>query len=548
MKTRIIALSCIAALAAGVSARDRIHGSVSVSPKGVALFNVASGRDAQGDFFRLGDISYDRNPDPLSTDIVFSFSKGSSLCSADDTGRYGVSYAQYDAAKDEHTAGGSAALFYKREHRIDIIPRENLWLSSHGDLGSFSIEMRVCPLVAKEGAVLFSRIGYLSGARNGLEIKIHNGRLTAYFYGVFDDKECLRADKVISARTRIAEKKWQHYLLSYDRVTNKLSQVIDGREESAVFMTETGQPYEGALTPSFSGSDMPKTVLAKDYSGYLDEFRISYRSYDDLKQSGDLASKRYRELRMSGRTPVNKEGVMTSDVGVFDTTGTRVNLFAWDGKYGGDTFSWFELRTSDVKFFRDDMRLKWYRIANNQRDIWKVMTDEGVLRGRYYQWRAHLIPSPDGEHSPEIRNIRLSYELDAAPEVPQAVEVTQTGDRTVVLKWRKNVEYDLGGYKIYYGVRPGRYDGVLRRVNGKVLANDLSSAHHMAVEISNSLIEENRELDSGGVLEYPVMKNNVLYYFAVSAYDSYRPDTQFNHESALSAPASGRPWAGSEIQ
>jgi hypothetical protein len=548
MKTRIIVLACIAALAAGVSARDRVHGSIVVTPKGVALFNVTSGRDAQGDFFRLGDISYDRNPDPLFTDIVFSFSKGSSGCMADDTGRYGVSYAQYDTAKDEGTAGGSAALFYKREHRIDIMPRENLWLSSHGDLGSFSIEMRVCPLIAKEGAVLFSRIGYLSGARNGLEIKIRNGRMTAFFYGVFSDKEGHRSDNVISARTRLAEKKWQHYLLSYDRVTGKLSQVIDGREESSVFMTETGQPDEGALSPSFSGSDMPKTVLAKNYSGYLDEFRISYRSYDELKQTSDLATKRYRELRMAGRTPINKEGVMTSDVGVFDTTGTRVNLFAWDGKYGGDTFSWFEVRTSDVKFLRDDTRLKWYRIANNQRDMWKVITDDGELRGKYYQWRAHLISSPDGDNSPEIRNIRLSYELDAAPDVPQSVEVMKTGDRTVVLRWRKNVEFDLCGYKIYYGVRPGRYDGVLRRVNGKVLANDLSSANYMAVEISNSLIEENRELDSGGVLEYPEMKNSVLYYFAVSAYDSYKPDTQFNHESKISSPVSGRPWAGSEIQ
>ena len=548
MKTRTIAFISLLVLAAGVSARDRIHGTTVFTPKGLNMINISSGHDANGDFFRLGDVSYDRNPDPLSTDLVFSFRKAASAYSTDDTGRYSVAYASYELANDHDTAGGSAALFFKKEHRIEIAPRDNLWLSSHGDLGSFSIEMRVSPLALKEGAVLFSRVGWLSGARNGLEIKIHRSRMTAVFYGVFRDAEGNRVDRTVTARTPLVEKRWQHYLLSYDRVSGKLSQVIDGREESAQFMTETGEPSEGALSPSFSGSDMPKTVIGKDYAGYLDEFRISYRSYDDLKKTSDLASKRYRELAMSGRTPINKEGVMTSDVGVFATTGTKVNLFAWDAKHGSDTFSYFEFRISDVKFLRDDTRLRWYRIANNQRDIWKVMTEDGALRGKFYQWRAHLIPSPDGERTPEVRNIRMNYELDVAPDVPQAVEVTGTGDRTVTLRWRKNVDFDLCGYKIYYGVTPGKYDGVLRRANGRVIANDLSSGNSITVEISNGFIEENREIDSGNVLEYPVMKNNVLYYFAVSAYDTYKPDTAFNHESKLSAPASGRPWAGSEIR
>jgi hypothetical protein len=142
----------------------------------------------------------------------------------------------------------------------------------------------------------------------------------------------------------------------------------------------------------------------------------------------------------------------------------------------------------------------------------------------------------------------MNYQLDTAPEIPRSVEVMKTGDNTIILRWRKNVDFNIGGYKIYYGVHPGRYDGVLRRVGGHALTNDLTKGNFIAVEISNTLIEENRELDSGCVLEYPVLKNNVLYYFAVSAYDSYKPDTSFNHESKQSVEVSGRPWAGSEIQ
>ena len=416
------------------------------------------------------------------------------------------------------------------------------------NLGSFSIEMRICPLVVREGAVLFSRVGHMSGARNGIEIKIHNGKPAAYLYGIFSDEAGNRFDKVVTGRSRLVEKKWQNYLLSYDRITGKLSQIIDGNEESAVFMTATGEPSESACKPTFSGSDMPKTVIGKNYSGYLDEFRISYRAYEDLKRGSDLADRRYRELQMSGRTPINKEGVIISDVGVFKTTGTMVNLFAWDTNVDNETFCYFEFRVSDVKFLRDDVRLKWYRIVNNQRDIWKMIGADGPLRGKYYQWRAHLIPSPEGTKTPEVKNIHMNYDLDVAPDVPRDLEVVSSGDGRVTLRWRKNVEFDIGGYKIYYGVRPGRYDGVLRRIAAQPITNDLARNNYVTVTVSNDLIEENRSIDSGSVLEYSVMKNNVLYYFAVSAYDSYKPDTSFNHESKASDEVSGRPWAGSEIR
>ncbi|HEY1406082.1 MAG TPA: hypothetical protein VF857_05685, partial [Spirochaetota bacterium] len=227
---------------------------------------------------------------------------------------------------------------------------------------------------------------------------------------------------------------------------------------------------------------------------------------------------------------------------------TMITLFAWDDNSANDTAAWFEVRTSDTYFARDDSRLKWYKIDNNQRNIYLQKTSDGFLRGKYMQWRAHLIPSPGGDHSPEVRNIRMNYELDTAPDVPMFVSATSGGDGKVVLSWKKNVDFDLSGYNIYYGVRPGKVDGIIRRIGGQQITNALSKSNMMTVIIDSNLIEENRQIDSGMLLEYPIMKNNVLYYFTVSAYDSYKVDTPYNHESAQSEAVFARPMPGSEIR
>jgi len=129
------------------------------------------------------------------------------------------------------------------------------------------------------------------------------------------------------------------------------------------------------------------------------------------------------------------------------------------------------------------------------------------------------------------------------------VAVDSVTDRMVTLKWKKNVEYDISGYKIYYGVKSGKYDGVITTIGNKRITNELSDNNgYINVTLTNEIVEENRSNDAKGFLQYPVLKNNVIYYFAVTAYDSYKPDTLFNHESKPSKEVSARPDPGSDIQ
>ena len=551
MKIRTAIISSLAAVIAvttAFGAREIVRRSIVFTPDDLALFNVVAVKDGKDDVFRLKDTTYAENNDPFLTDMALSFSRPSGDLTSDDTRRYSVRYASYQFDKTKESYGGSSGKFYRQEDRIEIAARENLWLSGHGDMGSFTIEMRLRPDNIREDAVLFSRVGYASGMKNGIEIRVRRGRVCAYLTGIFTASDGHRIDVSLTRGARMSIGRWQHYALSYDRITGKLAQFVDGREEEAKFVTDSGRASEGVLTPSFPAGDAPRSIIGKGFYGGIDEFRISYRNYEHLRSISDTAERRFRELSMSGRTPINKGGVITGGVQKFPYTGTMIRLFSWDdGRSNDDTGVWFEMRTSDTYFERDDSRLKWYRISNNQRNIYMQRTADGYLRGKYIQWRAHLIPSPEGDHTPEVRNIKMDYELDIAPEVPMFVKAVNGGDGKVILTWRKNVDFDLYGYRIYYGVRAGKIDGILLRIGGRPITNDICPGNTMKVTIDADLIEENRNIDSGMVLEYPIMKNNVLYYFAVSAYDSYKVDTPYNHESAQSDKTYARPMAGSEI-
>jgi len=117
----------------------------------------------------------------------------------------------------------------------------------------------------------------------------------------------------------------------------------------------------------------------------------------------------------------------------------------------------------------------------------------------------------------------------------------------VTLTWKKNVDHDILGYKIYYGTNPGRIDGIISSINGARITNT-GPGTAVQVRIDNGVIEENRGLDRPGKLSFPFFQNTVLYYFSISAYDTYKPDTAYNHESALSKPVSARPFGGTEIK
>ncbi len=533
-----------------VSPKSGIYDTVKFTFDNLDLLNVKKTKDVYDrSVFRINDVSYRENRVPHITDLILSFNKSASKLLRDDSNNYPIRYASYNRSKDEGAIGSACAKFFTNENRVEIPTDENQWLGSCKDLGSFTIEFRLKPIVFKNNSMLFSRTGFLSGIKNGIDIRFYNNRIIANLFGVFRDSEGRRINVYLNRGKPLREKRWYHFSLTYDRISGRLARYLNGEEEEVVYVSEKEEPFINTYEPSFNCEDKPIAVIGKDYYGLLDEFRITYRNIENLKKETDIALKKYKEITQYDRTPVNREGVITSPIYTLPSTGTMIRLFKWDEILKKDTFIWMEFRISDDLFTKNDAIPRWYRITNNQRNIFmKELNKSEYLRGKYYQWRAHLIGSPDGRHSPAIYDIEMNYQLDPPPSPPSNLEVVKIGDETVRLKWRKNPEADVHGYKIYYGLHSKRYDGKIGFIGGKRITNENGKGNYIEIDITNGIIDENKNLDLRRVLSYPILKNTVLYYFAISAYDNYKPDTVYNHESNPSNEVTARPFAGSEIE
>ncbi|HPB82146.1 MAG TPA: hypothetical protein PK200_08935, partial [Spirochaetota bacterium] len=469
-----------------------IYHSTQFSAKGLDLFNVLESKDHRGkSIYRLKDTTYSDNDVPHITDLILSFNGSSPRLTRDDSGNYKIRYASYVHEKQSGIHGGGAARFFRRDDRIEIESHENLWLTNCEDLGSFTIEFRMKPAAMANGTVLFSRVGFLSGRRNGIEIVLKDRRISVRFYGIFKNQDGRRIDVFLNRGNQLHENRWYHFSLSYDRISGRLAKYLNGEEQEVLYASETEEPFINTYEPAFECQDKPLSIIGKDFYGMIDEFRITHRHIEDLKKETEIAYNRYKMVGQNFRTPVNSEGVITSPVYRLDYTGTMVKRFSWKVQNPGNTFVWMELRTSDNLFTRGDTALRWYRISNNQRNIFLKKTDSGdYLRGKYLQWRAHLIPSPDGKKTPVLGAIGMDYQLDPPPRPPAAVTVTARGDAVVRLRWHKNVEDDILGYKIYYGLQSGKYDGVIEFRNGKRITNN-GTGSDIEFDVTNAVIDEN---------------------------------------------------------
>ena len=543
----LVFLFCFVVLPA--SGNNNTISEIRFSTDDLDLNNAVAITDStRREIIEISDLTYQNNYISNITDIVLSFNYPSSHLIKDDSNNYNIPYSSYSFIDNNGVLGKGGANFYKSDHRVEVDIERNLWLGSITDLGSFTIEFRFCPFSLKDGSILFSRIGYFSGKKNGFEIVFNDGIITAWFHNMFRDSEGRSYNVFLNKGNVLREERWYHFSLSFDRISGKLVKSLNGNVSQILYVSTREEPFVGVFKPCFASEDNNIAFIGKNYCGYLDEFKISYREIEDLKNKTDIAFRNYKLLKVNNRIPENCKGVITSPVYMLPSTGTMITLFKWGEIIRKNTFIWMEFRIKDRLFQKNNRDLKWYRINNNEKGIYLKKIEDEYMRGKYYQWRAHLIASSDGKNSPSIYDIEMKYMIDYPPDAPIFVEVVDSGDKFVRLKWKKNVEHDILGYKIYYGVISKRYDGIISYINNKRISNEFNSRkNYIELDITNNVIEENRAKDKKGLYDYPVLKNTVLYFFSVSVYDSYKPDTLDNHESGQSKEVSARPFAGSEI-
>ncbi|MBI5588513.1 MAG: prepilin-type N-terminal cleavage/methylation domain-containing protein, partial [Deltaproteobacteria bacterium] len=132
-----------------------------------------------------------------------------------------------------------------------------------------------------------------------------------------------------------------------------------------------------------------------------------------------------------------------------------------------------------------------------------------------------------------LRNIGVgSTATDTtAPAAPAGLQVRDPGlCGRLKVKWTKNTEGDLAGYKIYYGTASGNYTGVIN-VPLTVMSGSTYSCANVGSSVECTIFPNSPALDytpSNAVTA-------TTYYLAVKAFDN-----SLNH-SGFSAEASGNP-------
>jgi hypothetical protein len=162
---------------------------------GEGLHNITVHTNEKGEqSYAVSDLTYDGLAQSPVADCVLTFNKQAPALWKDDTGKYTVTEADYDFVTGQGALGEGCAYFYKNDHRVLLATGKNLWLGSCNDMGSFTIELRFMPDSLQGEGVLFSRLGYFSGEKKGIEILIKGNALFITFYKVFEKDGSRRYD------------------------------------------------------------------------------------------------------------------------------------------------------------------------------------------------------------------------------------------------------------------------------------------------------------------------------------------------------------------
>lgn len=428
-------------------------------------------------------------------DAFLTFDEGSPASFTDGAGRYRLSPSPSVSFSPQARAGAGSILFSGPGGlTLTPIPRSGALFSPGSRPGDFSLDFWLYPANLANGEALLSWTASRSTAAGKrvfqrIDCEVAQNRVEWRFADFFiTPDDSASQGLTLAARSRLVPRTWTHHELRYDSSTGLVEYLVDGKLEDAAYATSTGREG-GELRPPVVGSG-GAFVLGPQFIGMIDEFRI----FGGSAPSPSLA----KYPRAGGR----------GETRFFDLGTTNAQILRLDAKMSsppeGETR--FFLRAGDSPYGWKDDPASWTAVVPG--------TDlDGKIRGRWLQVAVVLYPDGDGEQSPTVERIVVSYQKDEAPPPPAMVTAVPRNG-AVELKWRPSPDPDLGGYLIYYGESRGEYFGT-----------DASAG--------------TSPLDVGLRTTYLVdgLRDGALYYFTIAAYDRANP----RHVGEFSREVSARP-------
>lgn len=473
-------------------------------------------------------------PDDPTLDLALSFDESTPGRYHDRTGHYRVKVSPQLAAAPQRwaRAGTGAALFsgnaaadplavLRDEGPLVLEPRgREALLSPSQHLKDFSLEFWLYPMNMEngeqilswastrstmQGAPVFQRIQCVAD-RNRLRWNFLD------FFGAPDDGRQLSLTLTSSAP--VLPKVWGHHLIRFDADTGMLEYLVNGSLEGIVYATSSGR--EGGEVFSPTTGEGGQLILGGRFTGLIDEFMTWSRYVETPMLTKYVTDQGYIETRPLDLGEVNS-AILRVDALGGRTSNANGNL---SNQYAG-TAAYRFADASEMRFFirAADSPYTWTRgdLSSLAGPEWTPF-EPGVnlpltIRGRYVQVAVLFYPSGDGETTPYLDELRVIYRPNNPPRPPAMVTATAR-DGAVELSWRTVSDPDLAGYLVYYGTASGEYFG--------------SGSNRGPSPI-----------DAGKVTSLRIegLKNGVLYYFVVAAYDRLTP----LHGGEFSREVSARP-------
>jgi hypothetical protein len=409
-----------------------------------------------------------------TTDLLIHFDE---LNVVDSSGNYAVESNISNTQKEKIIGQGSGA-FRGKEDSLTLYPGSGSIFAGGQILDSFSIEFWLNPSVFSERPVIISYQGTMQDSQGEyipqkLTCIMEDRRLDWNFENFFymDGKE---NTVELSGISPVLPGFWHHHLLRFNGETGIIEYLVDGKIEAIQYASETRSEDGTLYYPLISPSGKANLTLGWNFTGHMDEVRITRK--------------------------FTKNPVISQFQGI---KGSFISKTLELGR------SYSILHKINVKHEipKDSAIFFYYNISNNIVDMfdetkWREFTPGELLfhnnAGRYLQVKMELETNGDEDLTPVISDIQIVYEENLQPLSPAGFHIEQ-GDKRVTLSWSNISEPDIKGYIIYYGTNKGNYFGT------------------DALEGASPLIIEGKKNTS---ITLNDLKNGELYHFAVAAYDS----------------------------
>ncbi|MDR2468078.1 MAG: fibronectin type III domain-containing protein [Spirochaetaceae bacterium] len=447
-----------------------------------------------------------------TTDLYLSFDEGNSARFHDNAGNYTVRTGGQIQAADKQLArrGGGAALFSNIQtvayhagvaEPLVITPKSPAALFAPGrNIGDFSIEFFLYPANMESGEEIFDWTATQRRA-SGSQLANHlqsiqaiaaKNRVHWTFENFFTAPDGSASKNLtLTSRTALTPRRWSHHLIRFDAGTGMVEYIVNGTIEAISYATTTGTEGSEVWTPV--AGERGRFAAGRQFNGILDEIIISgafSRAETPHRYTGKHGMFETAPLDMGARgCKVRKIDVSG---GIIKLSGNSMrNTYQRGGNFvfdGGAALQFF-IRTANSPTALEQAVYQPFKSG--------MPVD--LQSGRYAQIRTDFYPSGDLETAPYLENLTLEYLPKPAPQAPVRLHATAR-DGFVDLAWRETAGEEVRGYLVYYGTRQGEYfceDAALG-------ASPLDVGKVTRIRLDN-------------------LKNGVLYYFAVAAYDDSGP-------------------------